>query len=120
MVCGKCLKLTKSTKLATPEVKKKSEMYYGSPASAKAGSSSKSATLGNTGVSKSKLLSKAAKNPYAQYSSSCSKCKTKITQGHSYCQKCAYQTDSCPMCGKPNKKSTSKAPTVDAYKNTLK
>ena len=52
MVCGKCLKLTKSTKLATPEVKKKSEMYYGSPASAKAGSSSKSATLGNTGVSK--------------------------------------------------------------------
>lgn len=51
MVCSKCLKLTKSTKLATPEVKKKSEMYYGSPASAKAGSS-KSATLGNTGVSK--------------------------------------------------------------------
>lgn len=51
MVCSKCLKLTKSTKLATPEVKKKSEMYYGSPATAKAGSS-KSVTLGNTGVSK--------------------------------------------------------------------
>lgn len=51
MVCGKCLKLQKSTKLATPEVKKKSEMYYGSPASTKA-SGSKSATLGNTGVSK--------------------------------------------------------------------
>ncbi|PNP47565.1 hypothetical protein TGAMA5MH_01387 [Trichoderma gamsii] len=67
MVCSKCLKLTKSTKLATPEVKKKSEMYYGSPASSKA-SGSKSATLGNTGVSKSKLLSKAAKNPYAAYS----------------------------------------------------
>ncbi|EHK47989.1 hypothetical protein TRIATDRAFT_142817 [Trichoderma atroviride IMI 206040] len=118
MVCSKCLKLTKSTKLATPEVKKKSEIYYGSPASSKA-SGSKSATLGNTGVSKSKLLSKAAKNPYAAYSSSCTKCKTKITQGHSYCSKCAFTTDSCPMCGKPNKKSNSKAPTIDAYKNTL-
>ncbi|KAH6610419.1 hypothetical protein Trco_000439 [Trichoderma cornu-damae] len=119
MVCGKCLKLTKSTKLATPEVKKKSEMYHGSPATTKA-SGSQSATLGNAGVSKSKLLSKAAKNPYAQYSSSCTKCKTKITQGHTFCQKCAYTSDSCPMCGKPNKKSSSKAPTVDAYKNTLK
>ncbi|KAL6910621.1 hypothetical protein GGI43DRAFT_390632, partial [Trichoderma evansii] len=51
--------------------------------------------------------------------SSCTKCKTKITQGYSYCQKCAFTTDSCPMCGKPNKKSNSKAPTIDAYKNTL-
>jgi hypothetical protein len=55
MVCGKCLKLTKSTKLATPDVKKRSEMYYGSPATAKA-SGSKSATLGNTGVSKVKTI----------------------------------------------------------------
>lgn len=92
MVCAKCQKLSKGTTLATPEVKKKSEMYYGSPASASASSSkpsaaAKSATLGQTGVSKvrdtallvatapcspatpqSKLLSKSAKNPYAQYS----------------------------------------------------
>ncbi|KOS17084.1 hypothetical protein ESCO_006021 [Escovopsis weberi] len=67
MVCGKCLKLSKSTKLATPEVKKKSDIYHGSPASTAtatsgaAGSKSKSATLGNAGISK------ATKNPYAQY-----------------------------------------------------
>ncbi|TLS31563.1 hypothetical protein PpBr36_03560, partial [Pyricularia pennisetigena] len=67
MVCGKCQKLSKGTSLATPAVKKKSEMYYGSPASSS--SSKSSATLGQTGVSKNKLLSKGAKNPYAQYSS---------------------------------------------------
>ncbi|KAI7927630.1 cript family protein [Pyricularia oryzae] len=67
MVCGKCQKLSKGTSLATPSVKKKSEMYYGSPASSSASKSS--ATLGQTGVSKNKLLSKGAKNPYAQYSS---------------------------------------------------
>lgn len=48
MVCSKCLKLSKGTTLATPGVKKKSEMYHGSPAS----SSSKSATLGQTGIGK--------------------------------------------------------------------
>lgn len=26
-------------------------------------------------------------------SSSCTKCKTKISQGHSYCNKCSYQSD---------------------------
>jgi hypothetical protein len=41
----------------------------------------------------SKLLSKAAKNPYAQYSSSCTRCKTKISQGHTYCNQCAYRAD---------------------------
>ncbi|KAK5990165.1 hypothetical protein PT974_08431 [Cladobotryum mycophilum] len=119
MVCGKCLKLSKSTKLATPEVKKRSDMYHGSPATSSV-TGSKSATLGNTGVSKNKLLSKAAKNPYAQYASSCSKCKTKITQGNTYCQKCAYTSDNCAMCGKPNKKSTSKAPIIAGQKFTLK
>ncbi|GJN77442.1 hypothetical protein PLIIFM63780_000933 [Purpureocillium lilacinum] len=68
----------------------------------------------------SKLLSKSAKNPYAQYSSSCSKCKTKITQGHTFCHTCAYKNDACAMCGKPNKKSSSKAPTVSGQKFTLK
>ncbi|PSR76284.1 microtubule-associated protein [Coniella lustricola] len=116
MVCAKCQKLTKGTTLATPGVKKKSEIYHGSSAA----SSSKSATQGQSGIGKSKLLSKSAKNPYAQYSSSCTKCKTKISQGHTYCNKCAYQADLCAMCGKPNKKATSKAPQVSGQKFSLK
>ncbi|AEO57744.1 hypothetical protein MYCTH_2304289 [Thermothelomyces thermophilus ATCC 42464] len=127
MVCAKCQKLNK-TVLATPGVKKKSEMYYGSPASStststssssQAGAAKKSATLGQTGVSKSKLLSKAAKNPYAQYSSSCTRCKAKISQGHTYCNQCAYRADACHICGKPNKPKTA-VPTVDGQKRTLK
>jgi cysteine-rich PDZ-binding protein len=51
MVCAKCSKLTKTT-LATPGVKKKSEMYYGSAASSSSTTEKKSATLGQTGVSK--------------------------------------------------------------------
>ncbi|SPN98505.1 uncharacterized protein DNG_01550 [Cephalotrichum gorgonifer] len=115
MVCSKCQKLTKTT-LATPDVKKKSEIYYGSSTSAK-GLDKKSTTLANAG---SKLLSKSAKNPYAQYSSSCSKCKTKVSQGFSYCQACAYQKDSCAMCGKPNKKSKKGAPVIAGQKFNLK
>lgn len=56
MVCAKCQKLTKPTSLATPGVKKKNDMYYGSPAgagSSKSGDKTKtSATLGNTGIGK--------------------------------------------------------------------
>lgn len=54
MVCAKCTKLSKSTTLATPGVKKKSEMYYGSPAgSSKTSDKTKtSATLGNNGIGK--------------------------------------------------------------------
>lgn len=55
MVCGKCQQLQKQTQLATPAVKKKNEMYYGSPAGNKTASTSgskPSATLGQTGVSK--------------------------------------------------------------------
>ncbi|KAK1147128.1 hypothetical protein N8T08_001867 [Aspergillus melleus] len=94
MVCSKCQKKLKSTELATPGVKRKSEMYYGSPSTSVGGgaSSSKSKpTLGNTGVGKSKLLSSKAKNPYAAYASSCELCKTKTEQGKKYCQRCAYQ-----------------------------
>lgn len=47
MVCAKCQKLSKETTLATPRVKKKSEMYLGSPAG-----SSTSATTGQNGVGK--------------------------------------------------------------------
>ncbi|KAL2141825.1 hypothetical protein VTI28DRAFT_1912 [Corynascus sepedonium] len=123
MVCAKCQKLNKTT-LATPGVKKKSEMYYGSAASSSSSTSSstgakKSATLGQTGISKSKLLSKAAKNPYAQYSSSCTRCKAKVSQGHTYCNQCAYRIDACHICGKPNKAKTA-VPTVDGQKRTFK
>lgn len=58
MVCTKCQKKLKTTELATPGVKRKSEMYYGSPATSTGGSSSSSsadrtkATLGNTGIGK--------------------------------------------------------------------
>ncbi|CAK7270471.1 hypothetical protein SEPCBS119000_004108 [Sporothrix epigloea] len=64
MVCSKCAKFVTGTTLATPGVKKKSEVYYGSSVSSADGSSNikKSATLGQTGIGKS------AKNPYAQYS----------------------------------------------------
>ncbi|KAI9786033.1 MAG: hypothetical protein M1835_003184 [Candelina submexicana] len=55
MVCAKCQKALKTTELATPGVKRKSEMYYGSPASSSKGAGDKSktsATLGNNGVGK--------------------------------------------------------------------
>lgn len=59
MVCAKCQKKLQKTELATPGVKRKSDMYYGSPSSTLgAGGDAKSKpTLGNTGVSKvSRLL----------------------------------------------------------------
>ncbi|OIW33619.1 hypothetical protein CONLIGDRAFT_677386 [Coniochaeta ligniaria NRRL 30616] len=115
MVCAKCSKLSKTT-LATPVVKKKSEMYYGSAASSSSAGDKKSATLGQSGVSKSKLLSKSAKNPFAAYS----RCKTKVSQGHSYCNQCAYKSDACAICGKPNKKSTSSAPVIAGQKFSSK
>jgi hypothetical protein len=52
MVCSKCQKKLKSTELATPGVKRKNEMYYGSPSTTLGGGDSKKATLGNTGVGK--------------------------------------------------------------------
>ena len=54
MVCAKCQKLQKSTELATPGVKRRNELYYGSPASsANGGEKNKSsATLGATGIGK--------------------------------------------------------------------
>ncbi|KAA8563756.1 hypothetical protein EYC84_011774 [Monilinia fructicola] len=84
MVCAKCQKKSQHTSLATPEVKKKNDMYLGSPAgsSSKAGTKT-SATLGNNGIGKSKLLSKSARNPYATYSTTCTgkECSTKVDQG---------------------------------------
>ncbi|CAG7949760.1 unnamed protein product [Penicillium salamii] len=112
MVCSKCQKKLKSTELATPGVKRKNEMYYGSPSSALGGGDKgKKATLGATGIGKvsfrldlpeiwSKLLSAKAKNPYAAYASSCDNCKVKTEQGKKFCQRCAYQRNACAMCGK--------------------
>ena len=92
MVCAKCQKTRKRTALATPGVKRKNEMYLGSPTAdqGKSGSSS-SAAAGPSGIGKSKLLSKSAKNPYAAYSSSCETCRVKVAQGYRYCQRCAYK-----------------------------
>ncbi|MCJ1383025.1 hypothetical protein MMC17_006138 [Xylographa soralifera] len=55
MVCAKCQKTLQKTELATPGVKRKNDIYYGSPtasASSSAGRSKTSATLGNTGIGK--------------------------------------------------------------------
>lgn len=57
MVCTKCQRKLKKTELATPAVKRKNDMYYGSSSSTVGGggdakSKSSSATLGNTGISK--------------------------------------------------------------------
>ncbi|KKK23943.1 hypothetical protein P175DRAFT_0504989 [Aspergillus ochraceoroseus IBT 24754] len=130
MVCARCQKKLKQTELATPGVKRKSEMYYGSPSSslggggagAGAGVASKSKpTLGNAGISKNKLLSAKAKNPYAAYSSSCEMCKTKTEQGRKFCQRCAYQKNACPMCGKSlTGKSSKDQPVVQGQKFNLK
>ncbi|KAL8728649.1 MAG: hypothetical protein Q9181_005278 [Wetmoreana brouardii] len=100
MVCAKCQKQLKTTALATPAVKKKTEIYYGSPAGSTGKVGKSSATSGSTGVSKNKLLSKNAKNPYAQYASSCTTCKTKTESGRTYCQRCAYKANACAVCGK--------------------
>ena len=54
VLCSKCSKVAKTTSLATPGVKKKNEMYLGSPAgSSKSTDKSKtSSTLGNNGIGK--------------------------------------------------------------------
>ncbi|KAJ5953328.1 hypothetical protein N7454_000224 [Penicillium verhagenii] len=96
MVCGKCQKKLKTTELATPGVKSKNDMYFGSPSTTLGGSGK--ATLGATGIGKSKLLGAKAKNPYAAYASS-----------------------SCTMCGKNILgKSAKDQPIVSGHKTTSK
>lgn len=148
MVCAKCQKLVKQTKLATPDVKNKKEMYYGSSASSSkstkstGGGSGAGVTLGNSGIGKSKLLGKSAKNPYAAYASSCGGCPSKIEAGRKYCQRCAYTKNcmsqsqvprlskslltiviACPICGKSmaaQASGSSKVPVVQGQKFTMK
>lgn len=55
MVCSKCQKKLKSTELATPGVKNKNDMYYGSPSTTLGGGSKGKSTLGATGVGKVSL-----------------------------------------------------------------
>lgn len=54
MVCGKCQKKLQKTELATPGVKRKNDMYYGSPSTTLGGGGDAKSkpTLGNTGISK--------------------------------------------------------------------
>ncbi|KAI9824505.1 MAG: hypothetical protein M1819_000860 [Sarea resinae] len=108
MVCAKCARLTGPTNLATPAPKRKNELYHGSPSSSASSKKTTSATQGQNGIGKSKLLSKNAKNPYAQYASNCTTCKTKTEKGWSYCLRCAYKANACAMCGKGLKKKEKK------------
>ncbi|KAJ5388647.1 hypothetical protein N7509_011188 [Penicillium cosmopolitanum] len=120
MVCSKCQKKLKSTELATPGVKNKNDMYYGSPSTTLGSGSKGKSTLGATGVGKNKLLSAKAKNPYAAYASSCESCKKKTEQGKKFCQKCAYKRNACPMCGKNLTGKTAKEqPVVQGQKFNL-
>ena len=50
MVCAKCQKIQKKTELATPGVKRKNEMYYGSLASSATNAGNKSKSLATAGV----------------------------------------------------------------------
>ena len=129
MVCAKCAKASKPTSLATPGVKSKKDMYYGSAAGNKTGASkagTSSATIGQTGIGKSKLLSASAKNPYAAYGGTCTgkECVAKIEKGRKYCTRCAYREQRCAICGKKEKKdgagSASGVPKVDGMKFTMK
>ncbi|KAL9016499.1 MAG: hypothetical protein Q9185_006157 [Variospora sp. 1 TL-2023] len=121
MVCAKCQKQLKSTALATPAVKKKTEMYYGSPAGSSGRIEKTASTGGSTAAGKSKLLSASAKNPYAQYASSCQTCKTKTESGRTYCQRCAYKANACAVCGKSQTGlKASNAPVVQGQKFSAK
>ena len=120
MVCAKCQKNLKKTELATPGVKRKNEIYLGSPTvdKSKTGSSS-STTLGGSGIGKSKLLSKSAKNPYAAYSSSCETCKVKVAQGYKLCHRCAYKASN-GTCRAPFDSERSKIESLSSLRHVWK
>lgn len=59
MVCSKCQKLLKKTELATPGVKRKNDLYYGSPTASSTGAGEKaksSATQGANGIGKVRIM----------------------------------------------------------------
>jgi len=49
-------------------------------------------------ITENKLLS--AKKRFSPYEAKCKICKSPVTQGHIYCQGCAYKKGICSMCGK--------------------
>lgn len=116
MVCTRCARLSTPTSLATASIKRKED----SQTSTGIAYTSKASASGPSGIGKSKLLSKAAKNPYAAYAASCETCKVKINQGHKYCQKCAYKRAECARCGKKEKAAASTTGLVEGKKFSAK
>lgn len=90
MVCEKCEKKGKLSKVATPEPWK-------------SGASTSKNTSSGRPVNENKLLS-GKKNRFTPYQSTfatCKICRTKVHQvGSHYCQDCAYKKGICAMCGK--------------------
>eukprot|EP01112_Ceratiomyxa_fruticulosa_P014567 TRINITY_DN4188_c0_g1_i1.p1 TRINITY_DN4188_c0_g1~~TRINITY_DN4188_c0_g1_i1.p1 ORF type:complete len:103 (+),score=14.58 TRINITY_DN4188_c0_g1_i1:167-475(+) len=89
MVCESCEK--KQGSLVTPDVwKQKEKGKSPAPSGSGVGPSRR--------ISENKLLS--AKNRFTPYEAKCKICKSPVTQGHTYCQGCAYKKGICSMCGK--------------------
>ncbi|KAG4303514.1 hypothetical protein PCK1_000032 [Pneumocystis canis] len=87
MVCEKCEK--KLTLLATPSIKKKSEIYSGSEMSQLVASSERK-------IGENKLLSSSAKKRYDPLGRGCTICKQRTHHlGAKYCPSCAYKQGRC-------------------------
>ncbi|KAI5304094.1 hypothetical protein KEM56_006852 [Ascosphaera pollenicola] len=108
MVCSRCQKKLQKTSLATPDVKRKSDLYLsgsgfgnvGGAAAKEKEKAKKASGPTGSGVSKNKLLSASAKKPYAAYASSF-----------------------CPICGKSlaaDAKGKKNAPIVQGQKFNAK
>ncbi|KYK60010.1 hypothetical protein DCS_01144 [Drechmeria coniospora] len=134
MVCARCQKLFKGTTLATPEVKKKSEMYYGS-SSTKAAGTKPSATIGQNeqafvqvGQEPLRSIFQVDMNPdltdelgsltLTLFSQLVTMVGSHATDPAGPIKLTAQAA--CAMCGKANKKSTTKAPVISGQKFTLK
>ncbi|QSL64763.1 hypothetical protein MERGE_002065 [Pneumocystis wakefieldiae] len=92
MVCSECEK--KGISLATPSVKKKSEIYMGSEMA-------KIAATSERKIGENKLLSNSAKKRYDPYGVGCKTCKQRTHHlGAKYCPGCAYKQGRCSICGK--------------------
>ena len=118
MVCASCSRKLKPTTLATSTVTRKSDTLASSGISYT--SKPSASASGPSGIGKSKLLSKAAKNPYAAYSASCEKCHVKVSQGYKFCHKCSYKANACAGCGKKEKKPAGDAGVVEGMRFSAK
>ncbi|KAG5438667.1 hypothetical protein PCK2_000928 [Pneumocystis canis] len=79
----------KLTLLATPSIKKKSEIYTGSPMSQLVASSERK-------IGENKLLSSSAKKRYDPIGRGCTICKQRTHHlGAKYCPHCAYKRGQC-------------------------